>query len=127
MEVGAGVAKALVAGREGAEVLCGLGHGLAVEAKDDAAERLVAVGNVKVDLVGDLGALGGLGRRAEQQDREAQGQGQRGKQPPEVDHGGDGFDDGHGAGVGDVGVVDGGGDGDASKEVVPLGDVGEDH
>jgi hypothetical protein len=32
------------------EVLSGLGDGLAVEADDDAAELLITVGNVEVDL-----------------------------------------------------------------------------
>ena len=60
------IAVALLAGGQSAEVLRGLGDGLAIEAHDDAAEGLIAVGDVEVDLVGDLGALGGLGSRREQ-------------------------------------------------------------
>ncbi len=55
------VAKALLACSEGTEVFSGLGDSLAVETKGDAAKVLVAVLNVEVDLVGDLGALGGSG------------------------------------------------------------------
>ena len=50
MEGGALVAEALLAGSKGTEVLSGLGDGLAVEADRDAAELLIAVSNVEVDL-----------------------------------------------------------------------------
>ena len=75
MESGALVAEALLAGGQSTEVLGRLGDGLAIEAHDNAAEGLVAVLDVKVDLVGDLGALGGLGRLGE---HEAGAQHQRG-------------------------------------------------
>lgn len=55
------VAEALFASGEGTEVLSGLGDSLAVETKGDAANALVAVLDVEVDLVCDLGALGGSG------------------------------------------------------------------
>ncbi len=61
MEGRALVAEALLSSGQSAEVLGGLGDGLAVETNDNAAGRLVANGDVEVDLVGDLGALGGGG------------------------------------------------------------------
>jgi hypothetical protein len=33
------------------EVLCGLGDGLAIEANHDAAQLLIAVGDIEVDLI----------------------------------------------------------------------------
>lgn len=51
--------KALLASSESAEVLSRLRDGLAVKAHHDAAEGNIAVGDVEVDLVGDLRALGG--------------------------------------------------------------------
>lgn len=45
------VAEALLAGSKGTEVLSGLGNGLAVETNRDAAELLIAVGDVEVDLL----------------------------------------------------------------------------
>jgi hypothetical protein len=78
VEVGALVAEALLAGSKGTEVLSGLygsqwlagcpsntgidrlpylGDGLAVKTKDNASHVLIAMLDVEVDLVGDLGAL----------------------------------------------------------------------
>ena len=51
MESGALVAEALLSGSKGTEVLSSLGDGLAVEADGDTAELLIAVGDVKVDLI----------------------------------------------------------------------------
>lgn len=45
---------------QSAEVLDGLGNGLAVQSDDDSAHRLIAVGDVEENLVGDLGALDGF-------------------------------------------------------------------
>jgi hypothetical protein len=50
VEGGAFVAEALLAGSKGTEVLSGLGDGLAVETNCNAAELLIAVCNVEVDL-----------------------------------------------------------------------------
>ena len=80
------VAEALLAGGEGAEVLGRLGDGLAVEAHDDAAKRLVAVGDVEVDLVGDLGALGSLDGLGHEEEAEAQEDRSGDKEPPEAEH-----------------------------------------
>lgn len=63
------VAKALLAGGQSTEVLGCLGYGLAVKTHYDATNLLVAMLNVEVNLVGDLGALRGLGglHKAEQE------------------------------------------------------------
>jgi hypothetical protein len=45
------VTEALLASSKGTEVLSGLGDGLAVKTNGDAAELLIAVGDVEVDLV----------------------------------------------------------------------------
>jgi len=50
VEGGALVTEALLAGSKGTEVLGGLGDGLAIETNCDAAELLIAVGDVEVDL-----------------------------------------------------------------------------
>ena len=71
MEGRALVAETLLSSGQGAEVLGGLGDGLAVETNDNAAGRLVANGDVEVDLVGDLGALGGGGSLREADDGQA--------------------------------------------------------
>ena len=57
MEGGALVAEALLAGSKGTEVLSSLGNGLAVETDGDAAELLIAVGDVEVDLVSSACSL----------------------------------------------------------------------
>jgi hypothetical protein len=44
------ISVALLSSGQSAEVLSGLGNGLAVEADGDAAELLIAVGDVEVDL-----------------------------------------------------------------------------
>lgn len=51
MEGGALVAEALLAGSKGTEVFGGLGDGLAVKTNCDAAELLIAMGDVEVDLL----------------------------------------------------------------------------
>ena len=48
MEAGAGVAKAVLAGAELAEVASGLGDDIVEELEDDAARRLVVDGDVKL-------------------------------------------------------------------------------
>jgi hypothetical protein len=45
------VSETLLAGSKGTEVLSGLGDGLAVETNCDAAELLIAVSDVEVDLL----------------------------------------------------------------------------
>ena len=45
------VAKTLLASSKGTEVLSGLGYGLAVETDGDAAEFLIAVGDIEIDLL----------------------------------------------------------------------------
>jgi hypothetical protein len=68
------VTEALLASGQSPEVLGRLGHRLAVETHDNAAERLIAMRDVEVDLVGDLGALGGFSalREENQADSEEQ-------------------------------------------------------
>ena len=82
------VAKALLASGEGTEVLSRLGNGLAVQTHDDAAQRLIAVGDVEVDLVGDLGALGGLGGRREEDHADSDEQQSADGEPAQVEHDG---------------------------------------
>lgn len=82
------IAKALLARGERAEVLGRLGRGLSVEADDDAAEGLVALGDVEEDLVRDLGALDGLDRLREEEDADAEQQRGRQEEFPEVEHDG---------------------------------------
>lgn len=85
MEGRALITEALLASGESAEVLGGLGDGLAVEAHDNAAEGLVTLLNVEVDLVGDLGALRCLGGlRKEQHRAEEQRSGE--EESPEAEH-----------------------------------------
>ena len=90
MEGRALVAEALLAGGKSAEVLSRLGNRLAVKAHDDATERLVAVGDVKVDLVGDLGALGSLDGLGHEEEAEAQEDRSGDEKPPEAKHFGGG-------------------------------------
>lgn len=85
VEGGTLITKALLASSKGSEVLSGLRDSLSIEAKDDAAELLIALLNVEVDLVGDLGALGRLGRADKEQQSHHQDNG-GGKQPPEAKH-----------------------------------------
>lgn len=59
------VTKALLAGRQSSEVLSGLGNGLSIETHNNAADGLVAMCDIEVDLVGDLGSLGGGSRLGE--------------------------------------------------------------
>ena len=82
------VAEALLASGEGAEVLSRLGNSLSVEANDNAADGLVAVLDVKEDLVGDLGALAGLSSLGEEDQPDSEEQGGGNKKPPKVEHGG---------------------------------------
>lgn len=58
------VSKILLASSQSPEVLDGLGDRLAVKAHHNAAHGLIAMADIEIDLVGDLGALrsfGGLG------------------------------------------------------------------
>lgn len=54
------ISKVLLASRQCSEVLGCLGHSLAIQTHHDAAHGLVAMADVEVDLVGNLGALDGL-------------------------------------------------------------------
>lgn len=85
MEGGTLITEALLAGGESAEVLGGLGDSLAIETKDDASEGLIAVLDIEVDLVGDLGTLhGGGGLREDHKHTQEEGGGQ--ENAPEVEH-----------------------------------------
>lgn len=72
---------ALLARAERAKVLDRLGHGLAVEAHDDAALGHASDGHIEVHLVGDGGALAGS-FGTQQSHRSAQRQRQRHDQLP---------------------------------------------
>lgn len=63
-----------------------LRHGLAVETEHDAAELLIAVGDVEVDLVGDLGTLLGFGALGEEDEDEGEDQQSAGEEALEADH-----------------------------------------
>ena len=79
------ITEALLAGGESAEVLGGLGDSLAIETNDDASEGLIAVLDIEVDLVGDLGTLrGGGGLREDHKHPQEEGGGQ--EKAPEVEH-----------------------------------------
>lgn len=85
MEGGALVAETLLARGQSPEVLGRLGDGLAVQPKDDAAEGLIAVLDVQVDLVRDLGTLGGHdGLREEERAQAQKRSGQ--EKPPDAEH-----------------------------------------
>lgn len=86
MEGGAFISVTLLTGREGAEVLGGLGDGLAIETHDNTANGLIAVGNVEVDLVGDLGPLCGLGGLGEEEQAQPEQHARGEEQPPNVEH-----------------------------------------
>ncbi|KAI6766220.1 hypothetical protein HG530_007290 [Fusarium avenaceum] len=73
------ITEALLASGQSAEVLSGLRDSLAVEAHDDTTEALLALLNVEVDLVGDLGTLGSLSRLGEEEKAKSQEQGRREK------------------------------------------------
>ena len=73
-ELLAALAHALLAGRQGAEVLDGLGHGVAEEAHDDAAGRDAVDLDVEVDLVRDRLEV----RRRRGEEREARDEGDGG-------------------------------------------------
>lgn len=81
------VAEALLTSGQSAEVLSGLGDGLAVETHDDATEVLLAMLDVEVDLVGDLGALGSLSSGREEQKAETQEKGSGNEKSAKVEHG----------------------------------------
>lgn len=68
------VSKVLLASRQRSEVLDGLGNGLAVQPHHDAAHGLVAMADVEVDLVGDLGALDGLCGLGKEEDGDGEDQ-----------------------------------------------------
>ena len=62
------ISKVLLSSRQRSEVLNGLGHSPAIETHHDTTHGLVAMADVEVNLVGDLGALdslGGLGEEGE--------------------------------------------------------------
>lgn len=80
------VPEALLAGSQSTEVLGRLGHRLAIQSKNDTAEVLIAVLDVEVDLVGDLGAFGRGDGGAEEQHAHADEQRGRDEKPPEVEH-----------------------------------------
>lgn len=86
VEGGAFIAEALLSSGESTEVLGGLGDSLAVEAHDNAAQVLLAMLNVEVDLVGDLGALRCLSAAGEQQHTEAQEERGRNKNTLQIEH-----------------------------------------
>lgn len=54
------VSKTFLARGQFAEVLCSLGHGFPVKAHDDSSERLIAVSDIEVDLVGNFGTFRGF-------------------------------------------------------------------
>ena len=68
------VAKVLLSCGQSAEVLSGLRDGPAVKTHHDATHRLVAMADVKVDLVGDLGTFGSLGCLAEEKEGDGEDQ-----------------------------------------------------
>ena len=61
VEGGALVAIPFLSGSEGTEILRGLWHSLAIEPHDNPAHVFVAMLDVEVDFVRDLGAFGGFG------------------------------------------------------------------
>jgi hypothetical protein len=79
------VTEALLTSGQSAEILSGFGDSLAIETHDDAAERLVTLLNVEVDLVCDLGTLGSVGRLGEEEKAEPKEQGRR-KKATKVEH-----------------------------------------
>lgn len=79
------ITEALLASGKSAEVFSGLGDGLAIETHNDAAEGLVALLNVEVDLVGDLGALGCLGGLRKEQHRAEEQRGGE-EESPQAEH-----------------------------------------
>lgn len=86
VEGGPLVAKALLASGQSAEVLNSLGDRLAVQTDDDAAERLVALGDVEEDLVRDLGALSRLDALGEEDGADTSQNGGGDEKTPEVEH-----------------------------------------
>ena len=85
VESGALIAKTLLAGSKSTKVLSSLWDGLAVKAHYDAAKRLIAMLDVEIDLIGNLGTLGGLGRlcKAEQ---DAEDDGYHHSKPAKFEH-----------------------------------------
>lgn len=77
MEGRAFVSEAFLASSEGAEVLGGLRYCLSIEAHDNATKRLLSMLNVEVNLMGDLGSLGGFGSLGEENKAEPEEQGGR--------------------------------------------------
>lgn len=65
-----------------------LGHRLAVQAHNDAAQVLVAMLDVEVDLVGDLGALLSLGGLGEEDEDEGDDQADADEESLEIGHDG---------------------------------------
>ena len=86
MEGRALVSEALLAGSQSSEVLSSLGDSLAVETEGDTAQLLIAVRDVEVDLVGDLGALGSFSGLREQNHAESKQDNGRSQEALEVEH-----------------------------------------
>lgn len=80
------ITKALLASGKSSEVLSGLGDSAAVEAKDNAAELLIAVLNVEVHLLGDLGTLGSLNVVREEDQDHSEEEGNGNEESTEIDH-----------------------------------------
>lgn len=80
------ITEALLASGESTEVLRGLGNSLAVKTKSNTSDVLVAVGNVEVDLMGDLGSLGGGSLLGEEDQADGEEQHGRGHEAANVEH-----------------------------------------
>lgn len=86
VEGGTSVAEALLASSKSSEVLSSLGNSLAIETKGDATQRLVALLDIEVHLVGDLGTLGRLGRLGEEDQPDCEQKGGSGEEPSQGEH-----------------------------------------
>jgi hypothetical protein len=84
------ISKAFLAGGKSTEVLSRLRDGLAIETQDDSAQRLVALGDVKVNLVSNLGAFGCGRSRREEDGAHGDQEGGGDEEFPDVEHGDDG-------------------------------------
>lgn len=80
------ISETLLASGKSTEVLSRLGNGLAVETHDNAAQGLIAVGNVEVHLVGDLRSLGSFSTGGEEDQADAQEERRRHEETSEVEH-----------------------------------------
>jgi hypothetical protein len=86
MEARPFVAEALLASGESSEVLSGLRNSLAIKTHDDTAERLVAVRNIEIDLVGDLRAFGSFHGASEEDHAHSQEEQRADRKTAEVEH-----------------------------------------